>query len=320
MRALVVGGSGFLGSHLCQRLLRAGHDCIVYDRHLPSMNIPFMKGELHERDKLANAVQGMDWVFHLKCTTIPSTSNADPHFDVTSNVGPTLHLLDACRAAQVRRIVFASSGGTVYGITEAVPITEDHPTVPVCSYGITKLTIEKYLHLYYHLFGLDYVIMRVGNLYGLPPCITGEQGVIANYLRRIICSEPLPLWGDGGIIRDYIHAQDVADAFVSAAATTCLPCRIFNIGSGTGTSLQALLDLLREVTNRPFTIQHLPARLVDIPRVILNITRAAQYLNWGPRIGLPAGLKMTWKALRAQVIPLPSLEVFRPSRDDVSAA
>ena len=171
MKAAVIGGNGFIGTSLVDYLLESGIEVRVFDKYPsrfrdPLENVEYVTGDLGNHGDLHEAVQGVDWVFHLAYTTLPESSNEDPGFDVRTNVIDTLQLLEESKNSNVKKFVFVSSGGTVYGEPKEVPIKEEHTTEPICSYGITKLTIEKYLHLFNHLHGLDYVVARIANPYG----------------------------------------------------------------------------------------------------------------------------------------------------------
>lgn len=292
MRALVVGGGGFIGRHICHRLRSAGHVVTVFDR-VACPEFPTIVGDF-QAAALQAAVEGMDWVFHLVWTTLPRSSNENPRADLETNVGATLGLLDACVRAGVRKVVFSSSGGTVYGVTTTERIGEDHPGHPICSYGITKLAVEKYLHLYHHLYGLDYTVLRISNPFGEGQNPFGEQGVVGIFLARIGRGESITLFGDGSVTRDYIYIQDVADAFLTAATVQGRPHRVFNIGSGEAVSLNELLQVMEQVTGRKPLVRHTPGRAVDVPRVVLDVSRAQRELGWQPATPLRTGLERTW--------------------------
>ncbi len=305
-RCLVLGGGGFLGSHLAELLVQEGFPVRVFDlpgcaagrvRPLPK-EVEVMEGDFRELGTLRPALAGCETVVHLIGTTVPSTSNRNPVFDVESNLVGTLRLLEACVQNSVGRVIFSSSGGTVYGPARALPIPETHPTEPRSSYGITKLACEKYLALFHHLHGLDYTILRIGNAYGPGLPLKGEQGVVGVFLARIMRGEPVTVWGDGSVTRDYIYVGDVARAFRAAIGQRS-PFRVFNIGTGVGTSVKQLLAVLQKVTACSTKTDYLPGRPVDIPVNVLDSSRARQHLGWQPRTSFEAGLTSTWEWLRA---------------------
>ena len=301
MSYLVVGGTGFIGRHLVRQLAQAGCRVRIFDRAPQPVTleqgVEYVQGNLGDVTAMRQAVSGCEVVFHLACTTYPKTSNSDPAYDIESNVLGTLQLLDICIAAKVRRIVFSSSGGAVYGIPHIVPIPEEHPTEPICSYGITKLMIEKYLHLYYVLHGLDYMILRPANAYGEGQAPDRGQGAVAAFLGRVARDQPIEVWGDGSVVRDYVHVDDIARALLMIAEQTPRD-RVLNVGSGTGTTLNELIHLIRSVTGRDVEVRYTPGRVFDVPAVVLDIHRIQEQVGWQPQVMLNDGLHRTWDWLR----------------------
>ena len=304
-RCLVLGGSGFIGSHLVELLVEEGFQVRVFSHLAASSNrlasvarrIELIEGDFRDTPTLAKSVEGCDFVYHLIATTIPSTSNRDQVFDVETNLVPTLRLLEICARERVRQIIFSSSGGTVYGATDTSPIPETHVTEPRSAYGITKLAIEKYLALFHAMHGLEYTVLRVGNAYGPRLPVKGEQGVVGVFLDRLRRGEPILLWGDGSVTRDYVYVGDVARAFRAALGQQS-PFSVFNIGTGAGTSLLELIALMEKVTGCPARILRGPAREVDVPVNVLDTSRAGQYLRWEPVTPLETGILNTWNWIR----------------------
>ena len=304
-KCLVLGGGGFMGTHLCNALLRRGHPVRVFDRPVPLPlsadrergPIEWMYGDFANRQDVAAAVTGCDVIFHLISTTLPKNSNDNPIYDVETNLVATLALLEAARACGVTRVVFASSGGTVYGRPERIPIAESHPTNPICSYGITKLAIEKYLHLYHQLHGLDYMVLRLANPFGEGQRPDAAQGAVAVFLNRALEGRPIEVWGDGNVVRDYVYVADITDAFLRALDYRG-ECRIMNIGAGQGRSLNEMLTAMEEVFRRPVARTYLPTRPFDVPANVLDSTRARQLLGWEPRVPLHEGLVRTLEWLK----------------------
>lgn len=297
---VVIGGAGFLGSHLCDALLSAGCSVRLFDRagipwHRVFGNhedVECMQGDYTSVADVERAVAGCQIVFHLVSTTLPKSSNDDPIYDVESNIVGTLRLLDAARHHGVKKVVFVSSGGTVYGIPHAVPITESHPTEPVSSYGIGKLTIEKYLHLYQKLHGLDYTVLRLSNPFGEGQRSNASQGAVAVFVNRAASHQPIEIWGDGTVVRDYVYISDVIDALIKAAAYQG-ETRLFNIGSGQGKSLNSILMAIEALLDRPVVRVYLSARTFDVPANVLNISLAQKHLAWSPQVSFEQGLAKT---------------------------
>ncbi|MEN6449360.1 MAG: NAD-dependent epimerase/dehydratase family protein [Thermoguttaceae bacterium] len=309
-RSLVLGGKGFIGSHLVDALLGRGDQVICFDRpHVsplaptsaaPRDRLEVIEGDLLCEADIAEAVQGCDACFHLVSTTLPKSSNSDPVFDVESNLIGTLRLLQHAVAAGVRKIVFISSGGTVYGPVEELPIPETHATNPICSYGITKLAIEKYLNLFHRLHGLDYCILRVANPFGERQRVDAAQGAIAVFLGKALRHEPIEIWGDGSVVRDYIHVDDVVSALL-AAQTYRGDDKVFNIGSGCGLSVSEVLAAIEDAIGSPIQRRYVEQRCFDVPANVLCIEKAIRRLGWSPKVPFHEGLRRYVRWLRDQM-------------------
>jgi UDP-glucose 4-epimerase len=306
-RCLVMGGKGFIGSHLVEALLREGFSVTVFDRaNIQPLNdaatlakVKWIDGDFTSDADVARAIVDCDICYHLVSTTLPQSSNADPIFDIETNVAGTVRLLNHAVRLGVKKIVFISSGGTVYGIPQSVPIREDHPTNPICSYGITKLAIEKYLHLYLALHGLDYTVLRLANPFGERQRIQASQGVVSVFMSKVFRSEKIEIWGDGSVVRDYLYIGDAVDAMVKAASYKGEE-RVFNIGSGNGVSLNEILDGIEQVTGLKADRKYIAARNFDVPVSVLAPDRAKSVLGWTPRTSFSDGLLklMTWMQSR----------------------
>lgn len=304
MKALILGGGGFIGSHLGAALLKDGHFVRVLERPYrdrtavapKDARLEWREGDFGNAQDVGRALDGVDTVFHLISTTQPQSSNDDPAFDVQSNLLPTLALLDQLRGRAGVRLIFVSSGGTVYGVPRQTPIPETHATDPTCSYGIVKLAIEKYLALYRILHGLDYRILRLANPYGPGQEANRAQGVVGTFLSRVTHGEPIEVWGDGSVVRDYLYIGDTVTALLRAADYRG-EARIFNIGSGSGHSVREILAAVEAVTGARADVRYAPGRKFDVPVSILDISRARAELGWSPAIGLPEGLRLTYAAI-----------------------
>jgi UDP-glucose 4-epimerase len=302
MNALILGGNGFIGSHLVDKLLQEGHRVRVFDKYeerfrKPLAGVDYRLGDFGNRGLLAEALEGVDVVYHLISTTLPKTSNDDPVFDVQSNVIEALFLMEQCVEKKVRKLVFISSGGTVYGRPATLPVSENHPADPECSYGITKLTIEKYLALYQHLHGLDYTVLRPSNPYGERQDPNGIQGAITVFLGRVAKGETIEIWGDGEVVRDYIFIDDLVEG-IYRASTERVASHIFNVGSGAGQSLNDIVAVIRRVTGREARAEYKAKRTFDVPAIYLDISRAKKELSWAPVTSLESGIERTWKFIQ----------------------
>lgn len=304
MKKLILGGAGFLGSHLCDVLLRAGSVVRVFDRpgvhpyriFHPSEQVEWQPGDFNSAADIELAVKGCNIIYHLISTTLPKTSNDDPIYDVESNVIGTLRLLEAARRAGVKKVVFVSSGGTVYGVPKQVPIPEDHPTNPISSYGIGKLTIENYLKLYRELHGLDYAILRLANPYGELQRVEATQGSVAVFLNKAMKGQSIEIWGDGSVVRDYVYVSDAIRAMIKVTEHDG-DIRLFNIGSGLGKNLNEILVAIETVLNRSVQRIYKPGRLFDVPVNVLDIHRASQHLDWRPEVSFAEGVQRLHKWL-----------------------
>ena len=309
-RALVVGGNGFIGAHLVQKLVGSGWDVTVLHKYeqprystMPEA-VRFMRGDLTQESLLAEAVEGQDVVFHLLWTTtaIHEVANRDPAADVQANLVPTIHLIEACRAAGVRRLVFTSSGGTVYGRTHIAPIPEDHPNNPVTAYGVSKLAVEKYLQMFHHLHELDFAIFRPSVPYGPYQNPLARQGAVAVFLYRVATGQPLTIWGDGSVTRDYFYISDLVDALMLGGTQPLEAQRIFNLGGAEEVSLNQLIAQVEETVGRQAQVTYQPARDFDAPRVLLDTTCAETVLGWQPKVLMKDGLVKTWKWMQETIL------------------
>jgi UDP-glucose 4-epimerase len=305
MKCLVFGGGGFIGSAVTDYLLSEGHSIRIFERprvepyrqFSSSECVEWIGADFFNSHDLRLAMRSVDVIIHLVSTTLPKTSNEDPIYDVHTNVIATLQMLNEMVAADIRRIVFISSGGTVYGIPTTIPITEAHPANPEVSYGITKLTIEKYLYLYSQIHKIRPIILRVANPYGERQRTETAQGVVAAFIRRALANESIEIWGDGSVTRDYIHVSDVARAFALALKYDGKE-RIFNISTGVGTTLSDLISVMASLLRRPLDRKYILGRRFDVPINVLDNSLAKAELGWAPRVTLEDGLRRTieWAA------------------------
>ncbi|WP_078500211.1 NAD-dependent epimerase/dehydratase family protein [Paenibacillus selenitireducens] len=294
MNVLVLGGSGFIGSNLCETLVQLGHHVKIMDRSMKKTDFNFTQIEFIEADftqieDFKPILQGIDIIYHLISTTVPATSNVNKIYDISSNVCSTIQLLDACVQTGVKKIIFLSSGGTIYGQTEVNLIPEEHPTNPICSYGIQKLTIEKYLYYYNHEYGLDYHIIRLANPYGKGQIGKNGQGVIPIFIRKIMNNEEIQIWGDGSTTRDYIYIDDATQALCMLLEYKG-DCKLYNLGSGQGVSLLDIVNCISEVVNIQAKIRFMEARSIDVKSNVLDISKITKELHWEPRKKLKDGI------------------------------
>jgi len=294
--SIVLGAGGFIGTNLCRRLVSAGYRVRAFGRRCQFPEelhgAEWYQGDFTDVAALAAALETFDVVFHLAHSTTPQSANLDMAGDVQGNVVASLALFDLCRKLKVSRLVFVSSGGTVYGLPKAIPTPETAPTDPIGAYGVSKLAIEKYLAVYERLHELDYRILRVTNPYGPFQVPIKNQGLIAAIISKALRGETNEIWGDGSVIRDYIFIDDVVDALVAAASDRS-EGRIFNIGSGVGRSVRQVIAAIELALGKKLDITWKRGREADVPVSVVAIERARDLMGWGPKTPLDSGLAQT---------------------------
>jgi UDP-glucose 4-epimerase len=290
--------------NLCRRLVASGARVRAFGHSRTFADdlagVEWHQGEFEDTAAMTSAIGSCDVVFHLVQATTPHSANLDMAADVRHGVIPTLALLDICRNANVKRVVFVSSGGTIYGAAKEIPTPETAPTDPITAYGIVKLTIEKFLGLYERLYGLSFRVLRVANPFGPFQLPAKNQGLVAMLLSRAITGQSTQIWGDGSVVRDYVFVDDVVDALQAAALDTSAE-RIFNIGSGHGRSVRDVIAAVEAALAAPVPVEWSPGRPIDVPVSILSIQRAKDALGWTPKTAFAAGLEQTvrwWQTRR----------------------
>lgn len=308
MRCVILGGGGFIGSAVADRLLADRHELRIFERpriekyrkFLAEEQVEWIAGDLLSSHEISEAIDGADVVLHLVSSTLPKSSNDDPIYDVQSNLVGTLQILNAMVVKNVKKLIFISSGGTVYGKVAYLPIDESHPTEPLVSYGVTKLAIEKYLAIFERLHGIKTVTLRVTNPYGERQRVETGQGAVGVFLHRALTKQPIDIWGDGSAIRDFIHVSDVAEAFAQAISYTG-SYNVFNVSSGKGTSLNELIGLLEELLDVSIECRHFASRPFDAPVSILSNALAAEQLKWTPKLSVREGIARTAVWMRKEL-------------------
>jgi len=305
---VIVGGGGFLGANLALALRAQGAEVRAFGRtryfDAPLKGVRWMGGTLDDMQKLSNLIDGADVVFHLAGTSTPASAEANRLEDVKGSVLGTINLLDLCRTLKVDRVIFTSSGGTVYGDAPDAPFTEKTLPQPISSYGINKLSAEFYFQLYNTTYGMKNVVLRIANPFGPYQHGLKNQGVIPIFMRKALAGEPLRIWGDGSVTRDYLFGEDVAQAMI-AAATYTGPEAVFNIGSGVGRSLNEVIGNLETVLARQIAVEYRPARGLDVPVSVLDCALAARELNWHPQSDWCTALRTTCDWIREDMGLLP---------------
>jgi UDP-glucose 4-epimerase len=308
---LITGGAGFIGSHLAEDALRHGHRVVVLDDLSTGRreNVP-AGAELVVRDLRDDGLEdllrdrGVTVVNHHAAQANVRISVEQPMLDAEANVLGGLKLIQACRHTGVRRILFASSGGTVYGEQEVFPADEDHPTRPLSPYGCSKLAVEQYLLAYHRLGDIEPVIFRYANVYGERQDPKGEAGIIAIFAERLLRGEPPKIFGDGLQTRDYVHVSDIAAC--SRAAMDRWTPGIYNVGTGVETTLRSLYARVQAgLGMAPVEPLHLPENRGELRRNALSHRRLAETLGVAPVVDLQSGLERTLPYYRRKVSATP---------------
>jgi UDP-glucose 4-epimerase len=309
-KILVTGGAGFIGSHLVDAHLAAGDEVTVLDdlstgrrEHVPA-GATFVQADVRSpaaRELLVKG--GFTLLNHHAAQMDVRRSVADPLFDAEVNVLGLLNLLEGARLGGVRRVVFASSGGTVYGETKRLPLDESAPKLPASPYGTAKLASEYYLATFSHLYGLETVALRYSNVYGPRQNPHGEAGVVAIFAHRVLAGEPLTVFGDGHQTRDMVFVQDVVEANLAASDVALPPMdgvdgRAFNVGTGVETSVNDLAATLVAIEGRALAIRHAPERPGELRRNALAVDKAAHWLRWRASVAIAEGLSRTLQSFK----------------------
>jgi len=298
--ALVVGGNGFLGSQLVDRLSADGHDVTVFDRfstpqpRYGAVGIRAVFGDLGEVTKLTDAMRGIDEVYHFVSPTTPATAATDPVADIRDGLPQSVALLQAAVEAEVGRVVFASSGGTIYGDQPIAAFSELDLPAPVSPYAVGKLAVEGYLRYYRRTHGLDTIALRIANPYGYRQQGARGQGFIAIALHAVAEGRPVTVFGDGSMVRDYVHVEDVA-ATIAAMTGRDHAHEVYNVGSGHGVSLHELLETVELTTGRRPQLEFAEAPLSFVQRSVLDISRVTEEFGATPRISLSDGISDVWR-------------------------
>lgn len=299
MKILVTGGAGFIGSHVTDRFLQDGHEVTVLDNLVTgdrrNLNPKARFAELDIRDakgiEQLLAAERFDVIDHHAAQMDVRKSTEDPLYDAEVNILGSVNLImRACRHG-VKKFIYISTGGAVYGEPARLPVTEEDPINPECQYGISKHTVEHYLHLYRLLSKLNFTVLRYPNVYGPRQSPKGEAGVIAIFSGKMLESETPTIFGDGQALRDYVYVSDVAEA--NALALSKGDGEIINIGSERGTSVQELFDHLKAMTGFGGEAHRAPLRPGEIRQIFLSGQKARRVLGWAPKVGLPEGLRQT---------------------------
>ncbi len=304
-RTLIIGGAGYIGTHLVANLLATGRRVTVMGRSaalrspLPQ-GADYCAGDFGARDLISVLLDQHQEVIHLAYATVPNTSFDNPLADLSQNLPPAVQLFSEV-AQRGGRLILVSSGGTIYGQADRLPISEDHPTNPISPYGVTKLTLEKYAHLYAATHGLRVICVRPGNAYGVGRRPYIGQGFISTAMASLMHGQPIKIFGGCGVIRDYVYVTDLAAGIVSALERGHLS-ETYNIGSAVGRSNMDVVEVMTPLLTdcgHEIRVEHLPERVFDVHANVLDSTKLSSHTGWVPKIDFLDGLLQTSAWLRS---------------------
>jgi UDP-glucose 4-epimerase len=308
-KIVVFGGDGFIGRHIVQRLaLDPTNQVVVFDRFSSRQtghehpfdrmsNVTIIAGNFFNREEVNGALNNVNFVFHLVSSTNPATSQNDPLIDVDTNIRSSVELFQLCVERGVKKVIFFSSGGTVYGDTNHDAISEESLPNPLSPYGIGKLTIEHYLQYFKHTYGLDHVIYRIANPYGPGQNVFGKQGVIPIFMRKFLTKESLTVYGDGTMQRDYIYIDDLVDMIVGTYHLENTHST-YNIGYGKGISINQLIKSIETCVNYSIQTEHLDTPSTYVQNSVLSIDRFVKEFKILPKTPLEEGIRKTWNHVK----------------------
>lgn len=307
MNILLFGAAGFIGTNLTLKLAENKHDNItVVDEKKEYFSNSVIKQYQNVKIKEAvfdletnfeEIIKEQDIIYHLVSSTVPTTSNQHIVKELSANVVTTAKMLDACVKCNVKKVVFISSGGTVYGKESACPLKETVITNPISSYGVQKITIEKLLYLYHYMYDLDYRVIRLANPYGPYQRPNGILGAVTTFTYKALKQEPIIVYGDGSVIRDFIYIDDAIRGIVNIANGKN-PHKTFNLGCGYGTSIKELLQIIQQALKIEIEIIYKPGRKVDVPVNYLDISRYEEAYGKLNPISLYDGVKKSADFMR----------------------
>jgi UDP-glucose 4-epimerase len=299
MRILVTGGAGFIGSNIVDAYLKVGHNVFIIDnlstgrREFINPKAIFIEADIRDEKKIAKIFDNYNFeiINHHAAQIDLRKSVENPGYDVDVNVVGSINLLQNAVKHNIKKFIFASTGGAMYGEHDYFPADENHPTRPYAPYGINKLTIEKYLYFYHHVYGLEYVIFRYANIYGPRQNPYGECGVIAIFTEKFLNNIQPVINGSGKQTRDYVYVNDVVDANILALNAEA--SSIYNLGTGVETSVNYIFRELNRLSGAGFGENHGPAKKGEQIRSVLSYKKVKNELGWLPKVNIDEGLKLT---------------------------
>lgn len=315
MNIIILGAGGFIGTNLTLALANERdnqnkyvNNITLFDRegvdfsHIKKMESPYIStltGEFNMESDFDTITKGQDMVYHLVSTTVPTTSNQKIAQELTANVVVTVNLLEACVKNRIKKVVFLSSGGTVYGKKKVMPLKEDTVTYPISSYGIQKITIEKLLYLYQYMHGLNYSVIRLANPYGPYQRPNGVLGVVTTFIYKALMGEPITVYGDGSVVRDFIYIDDAVKGILKIVNGNNKQST-YNLGCGKGASVKEVIDTIQNSLGIKVNVKSVSSRKVDVPINVLDISHYEETFGKLVPISLAEGVKKTATFMRTK--------------------
>lgn len=303
MNIAIIGAAGFIGTNLAIELIKEEKNRITaidekisyfsnYPQGAPD-KVEIIELKINSGTNFDECLKNQDMVYYLASTISPTTSNIDISRELTDNIRIAVNLLESCIKNKVAKIIFVSSGGTVYGKEVSCPIVETAVTQPINTYGIQKLAIEKLIYLYHHLYGLRYSIVRLSNPFGPYQRPESSVGVVSTFICNALNGKEIRIFGDGSVIRDYIYISDAIEAIINIADSDTAKHHIYNIGSGKGTNINQIVDIIAKELGLPVQVKYVNSRKVDVPVNYLDISRYEKEFGNIQKTSLIAGMKRT---------------------------
>ena len=305
-RLVVFGADGFIGKNLVNELaVNQSNHIIAFDRFSSykngekhefdgHSNVTIVPGDFFNRSDVENVLNKDDYVFHLVSSTNPAASDADPFIDIDTNIRSSVELFEICVEKQIKKVIYPSSGGTVYGDIESDLISEMTPAMPRSPYGIAKLTIEGYLRYFNFRHDLKYIVYRIANPYGVGQNVYGKQGVIPIFMHKYISGEPITIFGNGEMVRDYIYISDLVNS-IAKTFKKANKYSEYNLGSGKGSSINELVEAIESIVGKKIIKKYIPAPSTFVEKSVLDNSRFIKEFGIEPKISLTEGIQKTWE-------------------------
>ena len=305
MRVSILGAAGFIGTNLIMSLMHdASYDILAVDESkeyfskcVRRPNVRLCECSFHAETDFKVLLAGQEMVYHRVSTNNPTCSNHNIGKDIADNLLISVNILEACVTNHIKKVIFISSGGTVYGDRVMCPIKESAVTNPISTYGLQKLTIEKLFYLYHHMHGLDYSIVRLANPYGPYQRPNGRLGVVTTFAYKALKNEVLTVYGDGNVVRDYIYIDDAIEGIRRIAENRSKE-KVFNLGSGKGTCVNQVIKIIQQKLGRDVTVEYIASRSVDVPVNVLDVTKYKTTFGVGDVTPLEKGIGLTLDYLK----------------------